>query len=110
MNNRESKFNRGDLFKAGGAALAGAAALGTLGGNRLLADGGSSLSCGGGQVIEVFPSSPLILAPCTDGEMSRWSVQPGETGKQDSRGADHQIWPTSMGMPKPLVYNIKLQV
>src|SRR5512141_1002911 len=120
MKNTESMFSRRDLLKFGGAAaLAGAAALGP-GSKRALADGG--LSCGGGQVIEAFPASPFILspftdplpipsplAPCTTDDISTWAIKPGETGKQDSYGGNHQIWPSAMGMPKPDVYNIKLQ-
>jgi FtsP/CotA-like multicopper oxidase with cupredoxin domain len=119
----DSKFNRRDLLKFGGAALAGAAALGPLGSKPAFAGGNTSLACGGGQVIEAFPASPFILSPFSDpltipsplapvtaDEMSTWATQPGDTGKQDSRGADHQIWPTKMGMPNPIVYHVKLQV
>ena len=117
-------FNRRDLLKFGSAALASAAALGPLGSKKLAADGSSSTSCGGGQVIEAFPSSPLILAPFNDplpipspltpataADMANWATQPGPgMGQQDSYGGTHQIWPSQLGLPDPIIYNIKLQV
>jgi FtsP/CotA-like multicopper oxidase with cupredoxin domain len=71
---------------------------------------------------EVYPTSPLILspfrdelpipqplAPCTDWD--QWEVQPGPgIDGQSSYGGHHQIWPSMIGYPDPIVYNIKLQV
>jgi FtsP/CotA-like multicopper oxidase with cupredoxin domain len=125
MKEFESKLNRRDLLKFGSAALAaGSALLGPLASKRALADGGGGLSCGGGQVIEVFPTSPLILepftdplpipsplAPCTAGDISTWNIKPGSgVGQQDSYGGTHQIWPSNLGLPDPIIYNIKVEV
>jgi FtsP/CotA-like multicopper oxidase with cupredoxin domain len=115
-------LSRRDLFKIGGTALAGAAALGTLTRNQVQA-AAVNVPCGLGLVIEAFPASPFILEPfkdelpipkplepCSPDEVSGWRVQPGETGKQDSYGGNHQIWPSRLGLPNPVIYNIKVQV
>lgn len=75
--------------------------------------------------IENFPTSPLILDPFTDAlpipralrpvprsEFGAWPSPPGPgPGRQDSYGlARHQIWPSQIGYPDPLVYEIDLLV
>ncbi len=80
--------------------------------------------------IEAFPTSPLILKPFTDpllvpkalrpvpeSELETWSQRPsGGPGQQNGyRGTDplrtlnnetHQIWPSQIGYPEPIVYKI----
>lgn len=121
MKNPESKLSRRDLFKFGGAAaLVGSTLLGAKG---AFASGGSTIgqACGGGQVIEAFPTSPLILSPFTDPlpvleplqpntDWNNWSMKPMTTGGQDSRGSDHQVLPSMLGLPDPIIYQMKLQV
>jgi FtsP/CotA-like multicopper oxidase with cupredoxin domain len=74
--------------------------------------------------IEVFPTSPLILKPFTEplpipkaltpvlfSEFSNWKNPPGPgPGQQDSDGGTHQLWPSKLHLPDPIVYQIKLQV
>jgi FtsP/CotA-like multicopper oxidase with cupredoxin domain len=120
MKNPESKLSRRDLFKFGGAAtLVGSTLLGAKG---AFASGSTiGQACGGGQVIEAFPASPLILSPFTDPltileplqpstDWGTWYTKPMTTGCQDSRGNDHQVLPSTLGLPKPIIYNMKLQV
>jgi FtsP/CotA-like multicopper oxidase with cupredoxin domain len=86
---------------------------------------------------EVFPTSPLIggtgvdangkavgstfvdplplpraLAPVPKSIYSGWANPPGPgAGQQNSlRNEQHQIWPSKIGYPDPIVYQIKLQV
>jgi FtsP/CotA-like multicopper oxidase with cupredoxin domain len=74
--------------------------------------------------IEAFPTSPLILSPFIDtlpipralapvprATYSGWARPPGPgLGQQDSDGATHQVWPSKIGYPDPIVYQIKVQV
>ncbi len=79
----------------------------------------------GGPYTEVYPTSPLIITPFVDAlpipkalapvpssVYSTWASPPGPgVGKQNSLGNErHQIWPSSLGLPDPIVYQIKLQV
>jgi len=71
--------------------------------------------------IEVFPTSPLILAPFTEplpipkalvpvprSVYSSWKNPPGPgAGQQDSEGASHQLWPGTLGLPDPIIYQVK---
>ncbi len=74
---------------------------------------------------EVFPTSPLILNPFSDPlvvpkalrptpfeEYSNWPNPPGPgLGQQNSIGNEtHQIWPSQIGYPDPLVYLINIEV
>jgi FtsP/CotA-like multicopper oxidase with cupredoxin domain len=74
---------------------------------------------------EVFPTSPLILEPFKDAlpipeamkpvpveEFSRWAYPPGPgDGQQNSyRNERHQIWPSQIGFPDPIVYKINVVV
>jgi FtsP/CotA-like multicopper oxidase with cupredoxin domain len=74
---------------------------------------------------EVFPTSPLILNPFQDlltvpkalaptpkSTYSAWKSPPGPgAGQQNWYGTDaHQIWPSQLGYPDPIVYQIKIQV
>src|SRR6478672_7344486 len=75
--------------------------------------------------IEAFPTSPLILdpfkdqlpipkalRPCAPSEYLGWKKPPGPgTGQQNSLGNEqHQIWPSQLGYPDPIVYKIDLLV
>ncbi|HET9872445.1 MAG TPA: hypothetical protein VFP89_07610, partial [Propionibacteriaceae bacterium] len=75
--------------------------------------------------VEEFPTSPLILAPFKDelpvpkalapipaSEFSSWKCVPGPgDGQQNSMANErHQIWPSQLGYPDPLVYKIDLLV
>jgi FtsP/CotA-like multicopper oxidase with cupredoxin domain len=75
--------------------------------------------------IEAFPTSPLILSPFTDplpipkalapvpkSVYSAWASPPGPgQGQQNSLGNErHQIWPSQLGYPDPIVYKIDLLV
>ena len=74
--------------------------------------------------IESFPTSPLILNPFTDplpipkalapvptSVVSTWANRPGPgLGQQDADGATHQVWPSRIGYPDPIIYQIKVQV
>ena len=71
--------------------------------------------------IEAFPTSPLIVEPFKDqltvpkalrpisqSEYSSWAMPPGPgNGQQNSMGNErHQIWPSQIGSPDPIVYKI----
>jgi FtsP/CotA-like multicopper oxidase with cupredoxin domain len=76
--------------------------------------------------LEAFPTSPLILEPFKDelpiptalapvdrSDYSTWERPPGYgPGQQTSMSLSekHQIWPSSIGYPDPIVYHITLQV
>ncbi len=75
--------------------------------------------------IEAFPTSPLILtpfrdqlpvpkalAPVSQSAYSGWSKPPGPgDGQQNSmQNERHQIWPSQIGYPDPIVYKIDLLV
>ena len=95
------------------------------GGATLIGTGGLRPKAALGNIyIEAFPTSPLILNPFNDPlpipkalapvpplEVAAWSHPPGSgVGQQDSDGGTHQIWPSTLGLPDPLVYRIQLQV
>ncbi len=73
--------------------------------------------------LELFPTSPLIVSPFTDvlpipralapvpkSVYSSWKNPPGPgRGQQSSLGnQQHQIWPSQLGYPDPIVYKIDL--
>jgi len=75
--------------------------------------------------IEAFPTSPLIVNPFSDellvpkafapvpaSQVSSWPQPPGPgPGQQNSlRNETHQIWPSQLGLPDPIVYKIDLLV
>jgi FtsP/CotA-like multicopper oxidase with cupredoxin domain len=75
--------------------------------------------------VEAFPTSPLILSPFTDplpipkaavpvpkSEYSAWPKPPGPgVGQQSSLGnQQHQIWPSQIGYPDPIVYKFDVLV
>jgi FtsP/CotA-like multicopper oxidase with cupredoxin domain len=75
--------------------------------------------------VEAFPTSPLILSPFTDelpipkaatpvprAVYSNWPQPPGPgLGQQNSIGNEtHQIWPSKIGYPDPLVYKFDVKV
>lgn len=118
-------LNRRELLRLGGAAaLIGSTLMSPAGVKRAVAEDGGGGSCSGSQIIEAWPSSPLILspfsdplpiptplAPCSASDVASWSSRPGPGfGQQDSYGGTHQIWPSQLGLPDPLIYNIKLQL
>ncbi|MFL6178705.1 MAG: multicopper oxidase domain-containing protein, partial [Actinomycetes bacterium] len=74
---------------------------------------------------EVYPTSPLILHPFTDellippamrpvdpAVVRGWAKPPGPgAGQQNSMGNEtHQIWPSAIGFPDPIVYKLDLKV
>jgi FtsP/CotA-like multicopper oxidase with cupredoxin domain len=74
---------------------------------------------------EVFPTSPLILDPFTDplpipvaatpltlAQTGALRIQPGPgTGQQNSfQNETHQLWPSAVGYPAPVVYKFDLLV
>jgi FtsP/CotA-like multicopper oxidase with cupredoxin domain len=120
MNTQDfDRLSRRALLKYGGAALlVGCSGLRprTVFGQQVVGDTG----CGAGG--EHFPTSPLILDPFRDplpipralapvpvSQINTWPVPPGRYN-QDSLGNPHQVWPTDLGLPEPLVYKIKVQV
>jgi len=75
--------------------------------------------------VEAFPTSPLIVSPFSDplpipkalapvpkSEYSTWKNPPGPgPGQQNSLGNErHQIWPSQIGYPDPIVYKIDVLV
>jgi FtsP/CotA-like multicopper oxidase with cupredoxin domain len=114
------------LLKAG---LAGAGVVALGGAGAVLAPGLASRlritgAEAGSSYVEAWPTSPLIvnpfndalpipkaLAPIPRSVYSTWKNPPGPgLGQQDSYGGTHQIWPSQLQLPDPLVYQIKLQV
>src|SRR3954449_5251145 len=77
---------------------------------------------------EVFPTRPLILNPFSDelvippalkpasaeelADTAKWPTVPsGAAGAQNSLGNEtHQIWPSTLGLPDPIVYKIDVKV
>jgi len=137
------RLDRRDLLKWGGAALLGSAAglratpaFGQYGSEGCKAPPEMErAACSGGDVIEVFPTSPLIggyvgsngvvkgsvfkdplpipspLAPVQRSVVDTWKYPPGPGwGQQDSHGHRHQIWPSARNLPEPLIYQVKLEV
>jgi FtsP/CotA-like multicopper oxidase with cupredoxin domain len=73
--------------------------------------------------IEEYPISPLILNPFNDplpipkalaptpySEYNGWSTPPDPSYHDSTGKAGHQVWPSSLGLPDPIVYHVKLQV
>ncbi|MEK6751933.1 MAG: multicopper oxidase domain-containing protein [Chloroflexota bacterium] len=116
----KTQFSRRDFLKLG---VAGTAAV-TLAGSRLV-NAISTAKARGSFYTEVFPTSPLILTPFVDplpipkalaptpaSDWNTWASKPGpEYGKQNSLSNEqHQIWPSQIGYPDPIVYKIELRV
>jgi FtsP/CotA-like multicopper oxidase with cupredoxin domain len=74
---------------------------------------------------EVYPTSPLIMSPFSDpltvpkalapvpySDYSNWKSPPGPGyGQQNSLGNQaHQMWPSKVGSPDPICYQIKCEV
>jgi len=83
--------------------------------------GATSIALADQIYVEAFPTSPLILTPFIDAlnipkslvpvpksEYSAWAKPPGPgRGQQNSLGnQQHQIWPSQIGSPDPIVYKI----
>jgi FtsP/CotA-like multicopper oxidase with cupredoxin domain len=124
------RMSRRDLLKLGGTVALGSAA-GAFRPNSAFADGTLPPP-----YIEAFPTSPLIggrgvdshgkavgsafvellpipkaMAPVPVSEYSAWRNPPGPgIGQQDSTNYTHQLWPSALGYPDPLVYDIKVNV
>ena len=123
MTSNALRYNRRELLKLAG-------------GTTLLAGIGSNRAFGDSLYIEAWPTSPLIGGtgvdrngkaigsaftdplpipkaepPVPKSEYSAWSSPPGPgAGQQDCLGYTHQLWPSTIGYPDPIVYRIKLQV
>jgi len=87
--------------------------------------GATSMAFADSLYTEVFPTSPLILSPFSDelpipkamrptpkSEFTSWAKPPGPgVGQQNSLGTErHQIWPSQIGYPDPIVYKINVEV
>jgi FtsP/CotA-like multicopper oxidase with cupredoxin domain len=124
-------FTRRDVVRAaaagaGALALAGAEFAGSslirssglIGGSLQVADVQA-----GSVYIEVYPTSPLILNPfqeelpipdalpavSTD-VYSKWTSPPGPDVQDYSGQVKHQIWPNQLGLPNPIVYQVKVSI
>jgi len=96
---------------------------GFLSGNGVF--GAASQAVADALYIEAFPVSPLILNPFSDplpilqamkplspAEVAALNPPPGPgVGQQNSFGNEtHQIWTSALGLPDPIIYQIKVQV
>jgi FtsP/CotA-like multicopper oxidase with cupredoxin domain len=87
--------------------------------------GAASMAWADALYTEVFPTSPLILSPFSDAlpipraatpvdrsVYSSWAQPPGPgIGQQNSIGNErHQIWPSQIGYPDPIVYTFDVKV
>lgn len=128
----KARFSRRDFLKLG---LAGSAVT-TVAVAKLSQASSKAKASGGSNYTEVWPTSPLILAPFTDSlpipkalapistsEYGSWGSPPScLPGRQNSFGNEtHQIWPGQVpydgiirpgviSYPDPLVYQIKVQL
>ncbi len=125
--------SRRTLLRLGAVGGAGVALVGVQGvGRPFLAERGllsvdgafaaTSMTLADQLYIEAFPTSPLILAPFTDElfiPTALRPVQPSDLrpapgpgiGQQNSlRNETHQIWPSQIGFPDPIIYQINDQV
>ena len=74
--------------------------------------------------VEAFPTSPLILNPFND-ELpipkalrpvessvwkNDWATKPSPGQQNSFNNEAHQIWPSKIGYPDPIVYQIKVKV
>jgi len=123
-------LHRRDLLRWGGGLLAASGA-----GFRVSAPDPASAqdifqlpanyACAGTGYIEAHPCSPRILNPFTEelpipvpmqpvslAEMMENHPAPGPgVGQQDSDpNTQHQIWPSQLSLPEPLLYRVKLEV
>src|SRR5262249_6097546 len=124
-------FSRRDLLRWGGTLLgAGAAGLRLGLPQRVHAQDQfllpANYTCAQTGIIEVHPTSPLILDPFSEelpiplpmqpsslaDMMQSINIAPGPgIGQQDSDPkSKHQIWTSDLGLPDPIFYRIKLQV
>jgi Putative multicopper oxidases len=123
------KLSRRDVIKMGtGLVVASTAGLRISAPRQAFAGQITNTGCAGTGVLEVFPTSPLILSPFTDAlpipvplqpvSIANWASTgsscpaPGRgVGQQDSDPASqHELWPSDLGLSDPLFYRIQLQV
>ncbi len=117
--NNNTRFSRRDFLKLGVAGTAAAA----MASSKLASSIKDAKA--GGFYTEDYPTSPLILTPFVDplpipkamaptpeSAWNTWASKPGPgPGKQNSYSNEqHQIWPSQIGYPDPLVYRIELKV
>ncbi len=132
----EAGVSRRTILRIG---AAGTAALGLTAGRLLVAPslsqrgllspdgvfGAASIAWADALYQEAFPTSALILSPFSDAlpipkalapvpqsVYSSWANPPGPgNGQQNSLGNErHQIWPSTIGSPDPIVYKIDVLV
>ena len=107
----------------GGSLLAGGLLVDSAGFRTAAAHAVTHDPVGAALYIEVFPTSPLILNPFTDGlpiplpmlpsSPATWGSplpNPQTGGTQDSRGGVHQLGCRALKLPEPIYYRIPLQV
>lgn len=129
---RVLRLNRRELLKWGGAAVLGGvadlrprAAFGEE--RKLLCEEMPELSpCPVEDPLELtefYPTSPFILEPFKDplvippplrpvslSDFTRGGLDGPDRGRQASDGGTHQIWPTDLRLPEPVLYRIDLLV
>src|SRR6478736_2105815 len=136
LESHRSGLSRRTMLKVGAVGAAGAAIVagkafvepalaqkGLLSGNGVFAAAATEVA--NLVYIEAFPTSPLILdpfkdeltvpkalRPCSSSEYLGWNRPPGPgDGQQNSMGNErHQIWPSQLGYPDPIVYKIDVKV
>jgi FtsP/CotA-like multicopper oxidase with cupredoxin domain len=115
------RMSRRELLRLGSAGLVlGARALRPAPAAAAMPFAPQDLGCGVGG--EFYPTSPLILQPFVDelpipkalaptplATYGGWQTPPGPSS-QDCTSQKHQIWPTQVGLPNPIVYDIRLKV
>lgn len=120
------KPSRRELLKLG--LMSGAVSLASVMGLRPIRALAQQVCSPLGDVIENFPTSPLILNPFKDplpippvyqpSDPSTWrdprtgALAPPGPGlhQQDSFGGTHQVWTSTLGLPNPIYYKIDLKV
>jgi FtsP/CotA-like multicopper oxidase with cupredoxin domain len=136
LESERAGISRRNVLRAGavGAAVVGAGAAKVLMQPSLAARGlmspdgvfgAASIALADSIYIEAFPTSPLILnpfadpllippaaTPLTPAEVAALPLPPGPgVGQQNSfRNETHQLWPSAIGFPDPIVYKFDMLV
>jgi FtsP/CotA-like multicopper oxidase with cupredoxin domain len=136
LESERAGISRRNVLRAGavGAAVVGAGAAKVLMQPSLTARGlmnpdgvfgAASIALADSIYIEAFPTSPLILNPFSDAllvppaatpltpaEVAALPLPPGPgVGQQNSfRNETHQLWPSAIGFPDPIVYKFDMLV